>query len=196
MHPSCGGALFTLCQVTRRSRVILGVIPQNSMGRGFTQYSYPDGDLPDEYSLYSAFLDYVLDDGARIHVNQADYYCEACDHIVVGELIESVTDLEHQIDQIQNHPESDDRKIAEFAGDIPKQIAELQTRITWRKTRKSAPKCLYCGSINLAPIPDEEEFEHPATGQRMKVSGRGFTDAPPWHATYTSEGDLIKSGAM
>ncbi len=25
MHPSCGGALFTLCQVTRRSRVILGV---------------------------------------------------------------------------------------------------------------------------------------------------------------------------
>ena len=25
MHPSCGGAFFTLCQVTRRSRVILGV---------------------------------------------------------------------------------------------------------------------------------------------------------------------------
>ena len=25
MHPSCGGALFTLCQVSRRSRVILVV---------------------------------------------------------------------------------------------------------------------------------------------------------------------------
>ena len=85
--------------------------------------------------------------------------------------------------------------IAEFVGDIPKQIAELQTRIKWRKARRSAPKCLYCGSINLASIPDEEEFRHPATGQRMKVSGRGFTDAAPWHATYTSEGDLIKSAA-
>ena len=33
MHPSCGGAFFTLCHITRRSRVILGVRLQtvNSM---------------------------------------------------------------------------------------------------------------------------------------------------------------------
>ena len=31
MHPSCGGALFTLYQVTRRSRVILGVMCQSQM---------------------------------------------------------------------------------------------------------------------------------------------------------------------
>ena len=29
MHPSCGGALFTLYQVPRRSRVILGVMPSS-----------------------------------------------------------------------------------------------------------------------------------------------------------------------
>lgn len=164
------------------------------MGSGFTQYGYLDVDLPDEYALYSAFLDYVLEDGTRIHVNQADYYCSACGHIVVGERIESVADLEHQIDQIQNHPESDHGKVAEFAGNIPKQIAELHTRIAWRSGRQSGPKCLDCGSINIASIPDQEEFRHPATGHRMKVQSRGFTDAAPWHATYTSEGDLIERG--
>ena len=38
-----------------------------------------------------------------------------------------------------------------------------------------------------------EEFRHPKTGERVVIAGRGFSDAPPWHAEYTSEGDLIES---
>ena len=41
-------------------------MPQTAMGRGYTQYSYPDDDTPDEYAVYSAFLDYVLVDGSRL----------------------------------------------------------------------------------------------------------------------------------
>ena len=161
------------------------------MGRGFTRYSYVDVDLPDEWPIGSAFLDYILGDGTRLHVNQADCFCTDCDHFVIGERIETVAEIEHQIDQIQNHPESNQRKVAEFVGDIPNQIAALHIRVEWRKSRQSPPKCLHCGSTDISAIPDEEEFDHPVTGHRMKVSFRGFSDAAPWHATFTPEGERL-----
>lgn len=163
------------------------------MGRGFTQYTYLDGDLPDELTLRSAYLHYILDDGVRLHINQADYYCPTCGHFIVGERIETVSDLEHQIDQSENNPHSNHRKIAEYFGNIPKQLAELQTRIKWRKNRQAPPKCLHCGSTEILPIPNTDEFSHPATGQRMIVSAGGFASTDEWHATYTPEGDKIES---
>ncbi|WP_339746021.1 hypothetical protein [uncultured Rubinisphaera sp.] len=67
------------------------------MARGFTQYSYIDDELPDEWPIHSAHLDYILDDGTRLNVNQADYYCPNCNHFVVGERIETVSALEQEI---------------------------------------------------------------------------------------------------
>lgn len=163
------------------------------MARGFTQYSYNDDKLPDEWPLHSAHLDYILDDGTRLNVNQADYYCPNCNHFVVGERIETVSALEQEINDIENAPQSRRRMLAEVIGNIPQQIAELHIRIRWRKNRKAPPKCLQCGCTQILPIPDYDEFNHPQTGQPMKRSGRGFATTTEWHATYTPEGDQIES---
>lgn len=161
------------------------------MGRGFTQYSYINSDLPDEWPLHSAFLDYLLEDGTRLHVNQNDYYCTVCDCFVIGERIETIAELKYQIDQIENEPESRHRKIAEYFGNVPKQIADLHVRIDWRRKRKSPPKCLHCGSTEILAIPEDDEFLHPATGQQMKVTGRGFASTAVWQATFSPEGDRL-----
>lgn len=163
------------------------------MGRGYTCYSYVDEDVPDEWPLHSAYLVYLLDDGTTLGIVQSDYYCQACDRFVVGEHIETIAELENRINEIKNDPQSDARRFAEFIGNIPRQIAELHVRINWRKQRQSPPKCLECGTMEILPIPNQEEFAHPATGQRMKVKEHGFASAARWQATFTPEGDLIES---
>ena len=165
---------------------------QTAMGRGYTQYSYPDDDTPDEYAVYSAFLDYVLVDGSRLHVNQTDCYCPRCQRIDMAEHIETVEQLQIRLQQLRLL-DSEERKIAEFIGSIPDQIVELSKRITWRKTRQSPAKCLHCGCIEIVLLPTDDEFAHPVTGARMTVAGRGFMSTVEWHATYTPEGDVIES---
>ena len=122
------------------------------MDASFIRFSYFDHELPDEWLLYSAYLEYVLD---------------------------------------ETNPVSHYRKSAEYLGDLPQQISELQARINWRKMRRSPPKCLHCGSSEILPIPEAEEFDHPVTGFRMKVEGQGFATTDGWRAEYTPEGDLI-----
>lgn len=162
------------------------------MDSSFIRYSYLENDLPDEWLFYSAYLEYVLDDGSRTGVAQADYFCPACHRFVAGESLETVEELESLLDQIDNNPESRHRKFAEYIGDIPKKISDLQARINWRKKRQSPPKCLHCGSIDIVPVPDDEEFDHPVTGLRMKIAGQGFASTDQWQATYTPEGDRIE----
>ena len=162
------------------------------MGRGYTQYSYPDDDTPDEYAVYSAFLDYILLDGSRLHVNQTDCYCSHCQRIDMAEHIETLEQLQNRIEKLRL-PDSDERKMAVFIGSIPDQIVELNRRIEWRRTRQSPAKCLHCGSTEIILLPNDDEFSHPATGARMTVIGRGFMSTAEWHATYTPEGDAIES---
>jgi|GEM_PF-4502621 len=162
------------------------------MGRYFSQYSYVESDLPDECPLHSAYLDYVLEDGTRLHVHQADYYCPACEQFVMGEQVETIWELERQINDLENNPDSHFWLLNEFQS-IAERIAELHVRIDWRKKRQSPPKCLQCGTVDIFPIPDREEFNHPATGQRMKKTGFGFASSNEWHATFTPEGDQIES---
>lgn len=163
------------------------------MDSSFIRYSYLESDLPDEWLFYPAYLEYILDDGSRLGVAQEDYFCRACNRFVAGERIESVAELEFLLEQIENNPESRHRKFAEYIGDLPKQISDLQARINWRKKRQSPPKCLHCGSTDILPVPEDEEFDHPATGLRMKAAGQGFASTDQWHATYTPEGDSIES---
>ncbi len=161
------------------------------MGRGYTQYSYINDDVPDEYAIYSAFLDYVFDNGSRLHVNQTDCYCPVCERIDMAEHLETVSQLQHRLEQLMI-PDSKERQMAEFIGSIPDQITDLKRRIEWRNARQSPAKCLHCGCTEILLLPDDE-FSHPATGARMKVTGRGFMSTAEWHATYTPEGDVIES---
>jgi hypothetical protein len=165
------------------------------MGRGFTQYSSHNGDRPNEYAVFSAFLYYVLDDGSRLRVMQTECYCPVCQRIDIAEHLETVADLEHRFQQISILG-TEERKVAEFFGSISDQLDELRKRIDWRRTRRSPAKCLHCGSTEISLLPVSGEFIHPATGARMEVTGSGFMSTAEWHATYTPEGDVIESSGQ
>ena len=60
------------------------------MDASFIRFSYLDHDLPDEWLIYSAYLEYVLDDGSRLSVSQDDCFCCACNHFVAGECLQTV----------------------------------------------------------------------------------------------------------
>ncbi len=59
--------------------------------------------------------------------------------------------------------------------------------------RQSPAKCLHCGCTEILLLPDDEEFSHPATGARMKVTGRGFMSTAEWQCDVHTEGDVIES---
>lgn len=166
------------------------------MGRGFTQYAFPDSGSADSIALYSAFVDYRLPDGSRLHVRQRECWCPRCDCFVFAEDVPSLTDLEAELARLMNPDEELHQVLTFLEVTIENQIAETQARIEWRRNRKTPPKCLHCGSTNITILPnvrESEEFRHPKTGQRVVVAGRGFSDAAPWRAEFTAEGDIIRS---
>lgn len=169
---------------------------EEPMGRGFTQYSFPDSGSGDTVALYSAFLDYRLPDGSFLHVRQQECWCPVCDCFVFAEDVPSLADLEAELARLLNPDEELQRVIAFLEVPVENRIAEARRRVAWRRNRKSPPKCLHCGSTNITIAPyvqESEEFRHPKTGERVVIAGRGFSDAAPWHAEFTAEGDLIRS---
>ena len=162
------------------------------MGRGFTQYSFPDSETEDAWALYSAFLDYELADGTLLHVRQAACWCAICDCILMAEDVPSVAALESELATLEN-PTEEDRQLIDFIGTpLSERITEQKRRIQWRRSRQSAARCLQCGSTEITVLPGEDEFHHPQTGERVAVSGRGFAETGMWEARFTPEGELIR----
>ena len=162
------------------------------MGRGFTQYSFPESDAEDVFNLYSAFLNYRLHDDSLLHVRQSECWCNACNRISMAEHVESIDELESELQRLLN-PDEEHRQMIAFIGTpIEDLIVESRQRIQWRNARTEPAKCLECGSTNFVPLPSTDEFRHPYTGERVQVVSRGFADAAPWYAEFTPQGDLIE----
>lgn len=165
------------------------------MGRGYTQFVFPDTGADDVYVLYSAFLNYRLPDGNLLHVRQTECWCPNCNQIDIAERIQSIVELEKELELLRN-PDDDDEEafmLALLSDPIEERIADLELRLIWRRERKSPAKCLRCGSTEIVPLPDSKEFSHPATGERVVVAGHGFASTAEWHAEFTPEGDVITS---
>ena len=163
------------------------------MGRGFTQFSYPDSDTEDEFALYSAFLDYEMSDGTLLHVHQTEAWCPDCDCILMAEHVQSIEELQSELDRLLN-PDEEELFFIQFIGTpIEDRIVEAERRIQWRRSRTSPAKCLQCGSTQIVALPAQEEFTHPKTGERVKVSGHGFASTTIWEARFTTEGEKIWS---
>lgn len=163
------------------------------MGRGFTQYSFPDSDAEDVWALYSAFLNYELADGSLLHVRQAESWCPECDCILMAERVPTLAELEAELAMLKNPTDEERDKINFVGGPIAERIAEQERRIVWRHNRQSAAKCLQCGCVDVVQLPQEDEFRHPKTGERMVKSGWGFASTGMWDAVFSPEGDLIRN---
>src|SRR5262245_45650450 len=67
-----------------------------AMGRGFVEYRLPESGR-DEWVLWSAFLDYRLEDGSKLHILQQAAWCQDCRRFVIAEEVPSVEMLEGEI---------------------------------------------------------------------------------------------------
>jgi hypothetical protein len=162
------------------------------MGRGFVEYHFPESGR-DEWVLWSAFLDYRLADGAKLHILQQPAWCPACSRFVLAEEVPLVQALEEEIARYQ----SADRETLQMwafvsnGSPVEERVAELLRYVEWRQERQSPPRCLHCGAADPVPIPLSGEFVHPGTGERVVVGDSGFADTAPWVAEFSPEGELL-----
>jgi hypothetical protein len=167
------------------------------MGRGFVEYHLPESGR-DERVLWSAFIDYRLVDGTRLHIRQRPAWCGACRRFVIAEDVPSVEALEEEIARYRSADPDTLQKWAFVSNGVPVagRIAELLRYIEWREGRSSPPRCLECGAVDPVPIPMGGEFAHPATGERVVVGSSGWADTAPWFAEFSAEGEqLAEPGA-
>jgi hypothetical protein len=167
------------------------------VGRGFVKYRLPES-AREEWVLWSAFIDYRLADGSKLHILQQPAWCRACRRFVVAEEVPAVEALEEEIARYRSADPDTIRKWAFISNGAPvaERIAELLRYVEWRKGRQSPPRCLECGTASPVPVPMDGEFSHPGTGERVVVGSSGFADTAPWHAEFSPEGEqLAEPGA-
>jgi hypothetical protein len=162
------------------------------MGRGYTQYRLSETGR-EEWVLFSAFIDYRLPDGSKLHILQDAAWCPNCDRFVVAEEIPSIESLKSELEKTRSG-ETKTVQIWQFVSNgqpISIRIAELEKRIEWRIARVNPPRCLECGGLGIVAVQGNKEFQHPKTGELVTEISSGWTDAAPWSADFTSEGDAM-----
>jgi len=162
------------------------------MGRGYTQYRLSETGR-EEWVLFSAFIDYRFPDGSKLHILQDAAWCPNCDRLVVAEEIPSIECLQSEFEKTRSG-EPETIQIWQFVSNgqpISIRIAELEKRIEWRIARVNPPRCLECGGLGIVTVQGNKEFRHPNTGERVTEIGSGWTDAGPWIADFTPEGDAM-----
>jgi hypothetical protein len=162
------------------------------MGRGFVEYQLPESGR-DEWVLWSAFIDYQLTDGTKLHILQQPAWCPVCNRFVIAEQIPAVEALEEEIARLRSGDRDTLRTWAFVSNGSPvaERIAELLRYVEWRQGRQSPPRCLECGAVDPVPIPGSGEFAHPGTGERVVVASSGFADTAPWFAEFSPEGEQL-----
>jgi hypothetical protein len=160
------------------------------MGRGYIEYNLPDTRRC-EWVLFSAFIDYRLDDGSKLHVEQAPAWCRSCRAFVVAESLQSIEELERAMGELQAGQTERLQLLAFIGKTVEEAMTELQKRLQWRRSRCIPPRCLHCGSVAIVPIPWSGEFAHPETGEQVVTGDSGFADTAPWFADFSPEGDQL-----
>ena len=162
------------------------------MGAGFVEYHLPESGR-DELVFYSAFIDYRLADGSRLHIRQQPAWCPACGRFMMAEEVPAVEALQDEIVRLRSGDGAHLQTWAFVSNGLPvaERIAELMRYIKWRQGRQSPPRCLKCGAVAPVPIPISGEFNHPHTGERVVVRDSGWADTGLWFAEFSPEGEQL-----
>jgi hypothetical protein len=166
------------------------------MGQYHVDYHFPESGRS-EYVFFSAFLDYRLEDGTKLHVLQQAAWCPACGRFVLAEALPSVDEMEEEITRYRSG-DQDALRLWAFASNgtpVAERIGELLRRIEFRRRRRTPSLCLECGGSGTIPIPISGEFFHPQTGEKVVVGDSGFSDLAPWSAEYSPEGERLAESA-
>jgi len=138
-------------------------------------------------------LNYRLNDGSTLHIEQQAAWCEQCRRFGSAELVSSIDELRDWLEELQNPTQSIHFALPS-ADAIQGAIDEVQVRLRWFQTRKSPARCLTCGSTAITPIRFGEDGTCVVNGKRLIALEQGFADSQNWIAEYSSEGIAISKG--
>ena len=163
---------------------------ESSVGRGYTQYRFPETGR-EEWVLFSTFIHYRFADDSKLRILQNAAWCTNCNRFVLAEEIPSIESLENELYKTKVGDE-ETLRIWQFVSNgqpVSTRISELEKRINWRFVRVNPPRCLECGGFRIIDLPGGSEFRHPNTGELVMEVSSGWTDVGPWCADFTPEGD-------
>ncbi len=140
---------------------------------------------------------YRLNDGREIPLSRHPVWCDACGEVTDGERIEPIDEIEAGIQKYERLAVEIRREMALPPTPSPNapgeraalsEIAKLQFRASWRRERKSPPRCLRCGStqiIKLSEVPIETRVG------KISMTFIGFIDTFKSYGKFTPEGERI-----
>jgi hypothetical protein len=165
------------------------------MGRYFIKYSSPSSGRYD-LVVFSAFLNYRLDNGSKLPVDQEPAWCRRCRTFVVAEHVETVEVILQRIeDLVMRRGELFEAlSIPGLGLSVESKIAELRRRVGWRGGRRGPPRCLHCGSVEVSEVPRWGEFAHPEKELSVLADDWGFMSTDDWRAEFSPEGEVLPRG--
>jgi hypothetical protein len=134
---------------------------------------------------------YVLDDGSLLPVRVWPAWCERCRTFTASEQIFPIADELNELKEVEYFAERPglippDRRFS--IGELP----NLRLRKNWRDKRRSTPKCLDCGSVDITSIWPGPEVDIPGRGKCVaRFIGWGDVSGPP-NAYYSPEGEIVQ----
>lgn len=143
---------------------------------------------------------YELPDGNTAVVTSAPAWCTDCATTVDAEQFSSVDDIKRELESF----ESDGPAAQSFLKQASRltdpgallafHIDSLRASFKWRSLRRSAPRCLRCGSHRIAyldrePGVDLSTLRHPSCGGMLRLSGFAHASLPLRSRMYSVEGE-------
>ena len=147
----------------------------------------PEGRVEEFFG--SAGLYYEFADGSRLRLETTPVWCRRCGGITEGERVESLEQLDKDLADLQD-PTSFLRQITGRRF-LRERIRMAEARRSWRVSRTSPAKCVYCGSADIVVLPHGEPAAHPAGDGTITVCCIGICSTSFMNWFFTPEGERI-----
>ena len=110
-------------------------------------------------SFTSPLRSYELPDAATVAIETTFVWCDACRAIRWGEILPDLVQLEGDLASARAEDPQVIERLKLSAGRhitldelLADHIDRLRRRVAWRRSRKSPPRCLECGSLEVTPL--------------------------------------------
>jgi hypothetical protein len=142
-------------------------------------------------TLLSCASWYVWDDGVRLAIDEQAAWCVNCTRFVLAEDFVTEEREQQRIAEAfwQRYP--DERTVFLEEALLRRQRVRIAERKRWTDymtlRRVSPPRCLRCGSTEIAPLRQREWIDHPAQFGRVRIDCTSAVDASAC-SLYSPEG--------
>ncbi len=139
-------------------------------------YYYVHDDEPDEWPI-----------------DTQDGWCAACGTVATLERLPTLYEIETWIADLEANGRDELDPVTGLMRTVALSIEKCRRRERWIAGRRSPPRCLACGSTDVAPAAEIDGFLHPGCGGRLSDLFTGVVSLRAHTARWTPEGNSLTS---